>query len=141
VLSPARLFLATAASAAFALSPATALADGPFDVSGISFGSGSFFDVATGLPGPVGVHAIATVGAPSWQYYDEMLIEVRPAGGEWDPSLRFPHSPRPVGVGGYSTVMLSTTRSFAPGAYEARVSARQGATWVHDEVVAPFTLP
>ncbi|HEX2105728.1 MAG TPA: hypothetical protein VHF51_18895 [Solirubrobacteraceae bacterium] len=115
--------------------------EGPLDVTGVSFRVGRFVNVDTGLVEPLGVHAIAIVGGPTYRIYDEVVLAVRPAGGAWDRSLDFPHAVQPVAFGGYSTIMLSTTRSFPPGAYEARVAAREGATWIYDEVVTPFTMP
>ena len=115
--------------------------EGPLDVTGISFRVGSFIDVDTGLAEPLGIHAIAIVGGSTYQVYDEVLLAVRPAGGAWDPSLEFPHAVHPVAFGGYFTVMLSTARSFRPGTYEARVAARQGTTWIYDDVVTSFTMP
>jgi len=114
---------------------------GPLDVSGVSFTTGSFVDAATGVPSPVGVHIQAIVGGSGYQVYDEFAVNVRPVGGDWDPALDFPHAAQPAGVGGYVTAMLSTTRAFAPGAYEARVAARQGATWIYDEAISGFTMP
>jgi hypothetical protein len=115
--------------------------EGPLDVSGISFRVGSFVDVDTGRFEPLGVHAIAIVGGPTYRLYDEVLLAVRPAGGAWDPGLDFPHAVQPVAFGGYFTIMLSTVRSFPPGTYEARVAARQGGTWIYDDVVTSFTMP
>jgi hypothetical protein len=115
--------------------------EGPLDVTGISFRVGRFVNVDTGLAEPLAVHAIATVGGPTYRVYDEVVLAVRAAGGAWDPRLDFPHAAQAVAFGGYSTIMLSTTRSFPPGMYEARVAARQGGTWIHDEVVTPFTMP
>ena len=129
-----------AAAPASAFAPA-AINVGPLDVTGVSFTTGSFVDAATGEVSPVGVHGVATVGAVAWTTYDELLINVRPAGGEWDRSLDFPHSAQPVGLGRYYRVMLSSSRAFPPGNYEARVAARQGETWVYDEVVSSFTMP
>jgi hypothetical protein len=115
--------------------------EGPLDVTGISFRVGSFVNVDTGLAEPLGVHAIAIVGASTYGVYDEVVLAVRPVGGAWDPGLDFPHAVHPVAIGGYSRIMLSTARSFAAGTYEARVAARQGTTWIYDEVVTPFTMP
>jgi hypothetical protein len=115
--------------------------EGPLDVTQISFRVGSFVNVDTGLAEPVGVHAVAIVGGPTYRLYDEVVLAVRPAGGAWHPSLDFPHAVHPVAFGGYFTVMLSTVRSFPPGTYEARVAARQDSTWIHDEVVTSFTMP
>jgi hypothetical protein len=114
---------------------------GPLDVTGVSFRAGSFINVDTGLAEPLGIHAIAIVGGPTYALYDEVVLAVRPAGGAWDPSLDFPHAVHPVAFGGYHTIMLSTARSFPPGPYEARVAARQGGTWIYDEVVTSFTMP
>jgi hypothetical protein len=155
-----RLAIATVISAALLLSAATAHAknrpsprvpapapasiranEGPLDVTGISFRVGSFVNVDTGLVEPLGVHAIAIVGGPTYGVYDEAVLAVRPVGGAWDPGLDFPHAVQPVEIGGYSRIMLSTARSFAPGTYEARVAVRQGATWIYDELVTPFTMP
>ena len=115
--------------------------EGPLEVTGISFRAGSFIDVDTGRAEPLGIHAIAIVGGPTYRLYDEVVLAVRPAGGAWDPSLDFPHAVQPVAFGGYHTIMLSTVRSFPPGTYEARVAARQGATWIYDDVVTSFTMP
>ena len=155
-----RLAIATVISAAMLLPAATAHAktnpspwvsapapaatpanEGPLDVTGMSFSAGSFVNVDTGVAEPLAVHAIATVGGPTYRLYDEVVLAVRPAGGAWDPSLDFPHAVPPVAFGGYSTIMLSTMRSFPPGTYEARVAARQGDTWIYDEVVTPFIMP
>ena len=140
---PFRLAAVAFASAALLL-PGPAAAEpgvGPLDVSGFSSSVGSFVDASTGLPGPVGVHAIVTVGGATWQTYDEIALQVRPVGGDWDPTLTFPHAVTPVSLGGWATTMLSTTRAFAPGAYEARVAFRQGEVWAPDEAVFGFTMP
>ena len=140
---PVRLAAVALASAALML-PGTAAAEpgvGPLDVSGFSTSVGAFTDAATGLPGPVGVHAVAIVGGSTWQTYDEIALQVRPVGGDWDPTLTFPHAVVPVSFGGWATTMLSTTRAFAPGAYEARVAFRQGEVWAPDEAVFGFTMP
>jgi hypothetical protein len=155
-----RLAIATVISAALVLPAATAHAkdrpsdrvpatapapiranEGPLDVTGISFTVGSFVNVDTGLVEPLAVHAIAIVGGPTYGVYDEVVLSVRRVGGAWDRALDFPHAVQPLAFGGYSTIMLSTTRSFPPGTYEARVAARQGTTWTYDEVVTPFTMP
>jgi hypothetical protein len=136
-----RVVTAALTAAALVVPAAGAQADGPVDVTGMSASTASFVDASTGLPGPVGVHAIAILGGPTYQTYDEIALQVRPVGGEWDPTLTFPHAVAPVSFGGYMTTMLSTTRSFAPGAYEARVAFRQGETWAPDEALLAFTMP
>ena len=63
---------------------------------------------------------------------------VRPC---WDAGLTFPYLAQPVAFGNYTPIMLSARRAFPPGGYEARVAARQAATWDYDEAVFGFTMP
>ena len=113
---------------------------GLLDVTNFSVTVGSSVNALTGVRTAREASAIAVVGTAQWTTFDEVFFNVRRVGGAWDRTLDFPYVATPLSFGGYSTIMLSTSRSYPAGSYEVRVAARQGVVMTYDEVIRTFTM-